>query len=60
MPLSRRFALTALITGAAVGRFALVGNRAQAGGVFAVTHTDVEWRKLLTADQYQVLREQGT
>ncbi len=25
-----------------------------------VTHTDAEWRKLLTADQYAVLRQEGT
>jgi peptide-methionine (R)-S-oxide reductase len=27
---------------------------------FAVTHSDAEWRKLLTAGQYTVLREAGT
>ncbi|BBX64278.1 putative methionine sulfoxide reductase [Mycobacterium saskatchewanense] len=27
---------------------------------FAVTHTDAEWRKLLPAAQYSVLREAGT
>jgi peptide-methionine (R)-S-oxide reductase len=27
---------------------------------FAVTHTDAEWRKLLTAAQYDVLRNAGT
>ena len=27
---------------------------------FAVTHTDAEWRQLLTAAQYRVLREVGT
>jgi peptide-methionine (R)-S-oxide reductase len=28
--------------------------------VFEVTHTEAEWRKLLTADQYAVLREAAT
>jgi len=27
---------------------------------FAVTHTDAEWKKLLTAEQYDVLRQAGT
>ena len=27
---------------------------------FEVTHTDAEWRKLLTPDQYAVLRHEGT
>ncbi len=27
---------------------------------FAVTHTDAEWRKLLTPAQYNILRQQGT
>src|SRR5271154_6766489 len=27
---------------------------------FAVTHTDAEWRRLLTAAQYSVLRQAGT
>jgi peptide-methionine (R)-S-oxide reductase len=27
---------------------------------FAVTHTDAEWRKLLTRDQYAVLRREAT
>lgn len=33
---------------------------ARADGTFAVTHTDAEWRKMLTADQYAVLREAAT
>jgi peptide-methionine (R)-S-oxide reductase len=27
---------------------------------FPVTHTDAEWRKILTPEQYRVLREHGT
>ena len=27
---------------------------------YAVTHTDAEWRKLLTPEQYSVLRQSGT
>ena len=29
-------------------------------GPFEITHTDAEWRALLTPDQYAVLRQQGT
>ena len=28
--------------------------------MFKVTHTDAEWRKLLTPEQYQVMRDHGT
>ncbi|MGK3908216.1 hypothetical protein ABI084_15275, partial [Enterococcus faecium] len=27
---------------------------------FEVTHTDADWRKLLTPAQYRILREEGT
>jgi peptide-methionine (R)-S-oxide reductase len=40
------------------GRFGL--RRAMAEQSFEVTHTDEEWRKLLTPDQYAVLRQEGT
>jgi|SRR5665213_3301373 len=32
----------------------------EAAPVYAVTHTDAEWRKLLTPAQYDILRRQGT
>ena len=41
-----------LLTTAGLGAFALrfgFGNKAMAGETFAVTHTDDEWRKLLTS-----------
>jgi peptide-methionine (R)-S-oxide reductase len=27
---------------------------------YAVTHSDAEWRKLLTPEQYQIMRKHGT
>lgn len=38
----------------------LVGSSATAAENFEVTHTDAEWRKLLNAQQYDVLRKAGT
>jgi peptide-methionine (R)-S-oxide reductase len=32
----------------------------EAAETFEVTHSDAEWRKLLTPDQYAVLRQSGT
>ena len=36
------------------------GRREAVAGTFEVTHTPEEWRKLLTPQQYAVLREQDT
>lgn len=50
------------ITGAAliaVAGFQSRGARA-AEGAFPVSHTEAEWRKRLTAEQFQVLRKDGT
>ena len=41
-------------------RMAAAGMAVAADEVFAVTHTDDEWRKLLTADQFVVLRKSAT
>jgi peptide-methionine (R)-S-oxide reductase len=54
-----------LVTGGATGlTAALIASwRPAASGAaeaFEVTHSDTEWRKLLTADQYAVLRQEGT
>jgi peptide-methionine (R)-S-oxide reductase len=36
------------------------GAKALAAELFDVTHTDAEWRTLLTPDQYAVLRHEAT
>ena len=47
---------------AAVARFALSGSAqaTSASKTFEVTKTEEEWKKLLTAEQFHVLREEGT
>jgi peptide-methionine (R)-S-oxide reductase len=55
-----------LLTGCALNAVTvMVGQRAwtrvaRAEELFEVTHTEEEWRKLLTPDQYAVLREAAT
>jgi peptide-methionine (R)-S-oxide reductase len=54
-----------LIAGGVAGVAAALSSswRPTAAGAseqFDVTHTDAEWRKLLTPDQYAVLRHEGT
>lgn len=46
--------------GAIVLRFGLGAGHAVADQTFPVKHTDEEWKKILTADQYAVLRQEGT
>jgi len=54
----RRF----LLAGSAMlGLIALATTRAaRAAELFAVSHSDAEWRKLLSPEAYAVLRQQGT
>jgi peptide-methionine (R)-S-oxide reductase len=62
MRLTRRHILlgAAGLAGLAVaGRFAMRSHPASAE-TYAVTHTDAEWQKLLSADQYAVLRQAAT
>lgn len=35
-------------------------SHARAGEIFEITRSEVEWRRLLTPDQFQVLRKHGT
>ena len=43
-----------------IGASPALAADAPPAGHFEVTHTDAEWRALLTPDQYAVLRQQGT
>ena len=54
----KRAAFMAAVAGAA-GALAL-GRRGAASQQYAVTHTDAEWRALLGADRYEILRRGGT
>jgi peptide-methionine (R)-S-oxide reductase len=59
--LSRRLLLSASAIGLATA-FGAHGwiAASNAADVFAVTHSDAEWQKLLTPEQYSVLREAAT
>ena len=55
--MNRRHLLAAL---AAVSTGSLCMKTSKANETFEVNHTDAEWQKLLTPEQYRVLREHGT
>ncbi|GKX32944.1 MAG: peptide-methionine (R)-S-oxide reductase [Rhizobiaceae bacterium MnEN-MB40S] len=60
--ISRRSLLSGAAV-AAVGAFAAARHMsvpAQASEEFEVTHTDAEWKAMLTDEQYQVLRHEAT
>ncbi len=60
---SRRNILLGLgaLTGAVAGvRGLWLDSDASAAQAYVVTHTDAEWRKLLTPGQYHILRQAGT
>jgi peptide-methionine (R)-S-oxide reductase len=49
-----------VLSGAALTVGSLIGARfAKAAADDQVTHSEAEWRKMLSADQYAVLREEG-
>ena len=60
--LTRRHALLAGAAGVAavaLGRLTWP-HSAEAAKTYEVTHTDAEWRKMLSPEAYQVLRHEGT
>ena len=52
--------VVAVLAAGAAFRFGDAGKAVAAGGKFEVEKTDAEWRRILTADQYGVLRQAGT
>ena len=52
--------VSALAVAAGLLRLPEFGQADAAQGIFPVSHSDAEWRKLLTDSQYSVLRRQGT
>ena len=49
-----------VLVGTTALSIACVARVASAGESFAVTHSDAEWRRLLSANQFAVLRESAT
>ena len=54
------YAGAAALAALAIGRIARPRAGNAATHAYEVTHTDAEWRKLLTPEQYVVLRQEGT
>lgn len=65
MNTKRRYFLVAGASAATLGLSALLPSlirtsQAKTMEKFEVNHTDAEWQRLLTADQYHILRHEGT
>ena len=58
--ISRRTALAWLGLGTALPVLAACTSEEAAAQAFRVTRSDAEWRERLTAQQYRILREEGT
>lgn len=58
--MERRGFLVLAIGGIAVGGMRVLGQTAADPSVGKVVRTDAEWRRLLTPQQFHILREQGT
>jgi peptide-methionine (R)-S-oxide reductase len=58
--LTRRFLLTGMAAGLAAAGSLWRAAGSRAAETFEVTHSDAEWRKMLTPDQFAVLREAAT
>jgi len=57
---SRRLLVVGAGLSVVASRFAWVGGNAVAAQTFPVSHSDAEWRKILTTDQFSVLRKEAT
>jgi peptide-methionine (R)-S-oxide reductase len=61
--ISRRgmlYTSAAVVAALGLGRLARPRSVSAATHSYEVTHSDAEWRKLLTPEQYDVLRQEGT
>jgi peptide-methionine (R)-S-oxide reductase len=58
--LTRRFLLAGMAAGLAAAGSLGRTAASRAAETFEVTHTEAEWRKILTPDQFAVLREAAT
>jgi peptide-methionine (R)-S-oxide reductase len=56
----RSFLLNSVTAAGTAATVALLGENAFAAQHYEVTHTDAQWRKILSPEAYQVMRHEGT